>query len=66
MSQLRKSSSAASQFCPHAGGVPEPPTNGRARDAEIRGDGHVAGASDEVSLPVVIALLRNGEWSSWG
>jgi hypothetical protein len=30
----------------------KPPTSRRARDAEIRGDGHVAGASDEVSQPV--------------
>ena len=38
----------------------EPPTRGRARDAEIRGDGHVAGAADEVPQPMVIAPLRAG------
>jgi hypothetical protein len=36
----------------------EPPTCRRARDAEVRGDGHVAGAVDEMSKPVVVALLR--------
>jgi hypothetical protein len=36
----------------------EPPTRRRARDAEVRGDGHVAGAVDEMSKPVVVALLR--------
>ena len=38
----------------------EPPTRRRARDAEIRGDGHVAGALDEIPQPMVIALLRAG------
>ena len=38
----------------------QPPTRHRARDAEIRGDGHVPGASDEMPKPVVVALLRAG------
>ena len=36
----------------------EPPTGCRARDAEIRCDGHVPGALDEIAKPVVVALLR--------
>ncbi len=36
----------------------EPPTGRRARDAEIRGDGHIPGAVDEIPKPVVVALLR--------
>jgi hypothetical protein len=39
-------------------GLTEPPTGGRARDAEIGGDGHVPGALDEIPKPVVVALLR--------
>ena len=38
----------------------EPPTGRRARDPEIRGDGHVPGALDEIPKPVVVALLRAG------
>ena len=38
----------------------EPPAGGRARDAQIRRDGHVAGAVDELPQPMVIALLRTG------
>ena len=38
--------------------VHEPPTGRRARDPEIRGDGHVPGALDEIPQPVVIALLK--------
>ena len=38
----------------------EPPTGRRARDSEIRGDGHVLGALDEIPKPVVVALLRAG------
>src|SRR5467141_1919713 len=34
------------------------PTGRRARDPEIRGDGHVPGAVDELPKPVVVALLR--------
>ena len=36
----------------------EPPTGRRARDPEIRGDGHVPGALDEIPKPVVVALLK--------
>ena len=36
----------------------EPPTGGRARDSEVRGNGHVPGPLDEMPKPVVIALLR--------
>jgi hypothetical protein len=36
----------------------QPATRRRARDSEVRGDGHVAGALDEISKAVVIALLR--------
>ena len=36
----------------------EPPTGRRARDPEIRGDSDVPGALDEISKPVVVALLR--------
>ena len=36
----------------------EPPTGRRARDPEVRGDGHVPGALDEIPKPVVVALLR--------
>jgi hypothetical protein len=36
----------------------EPPTRRRARNAEIRGDGRVPSASDEIPEPMVIALLR--------
>ena len=38
----------------------EPPTGCRARDSEIRGDGHVLGALDEIPKPVVVPLLRGG------
>src|SRR5262249_43227447 len=38
----------------------QPATRGRARDSEVRGDGHVAGAVDEISKAVVVALLRAG------
>jgi hypothetical protein len=38
----------------------EPPTDGLARDAEIRREGHVTGPADEIPEPVVIALLRAG------
>jgi hypothetical protein len=37
----------------------EPPARGRTRDAEIRGNGYVAGAADEIPQPVIIALLRS-------
>ena len=36
----------------------DPPTGRRARDAEIRGDGHVPGTLDETPKPVVVAALR--------
>ena len=36
----------------------EPPTGGRARDSEVRGNGHVPGPLDEMPKPVVLALLR--------
>jgi hypothetical protein len=36
----------------------EPPTRRRARNAEIRRDGQVPGASDEIPSPRVVALLR--------
>jgi hypothetical protein len=36
----------------------EPPTDRRARDPEIHGDGQVPGALDEIPKPVVVALLR--------
>ena len=32
----------------------QPPTRRRARDAEVRGEGHVAGAADEIAKPMVI------------
>jgi hypothetical protein len=35
----------------------KPPTGRRGRDAEIRRDGHVPGAFDETSKPVIVALL---------
>jgi len=35
----------------------EPPTGRRARDAEIRGDGDVPGALDEISKPMIVAPL---------
>jgi hypothetical protein len=38
----------------------QPATRRRARDAEVRGDGHVAGALDEIPKSVVVALLRTG------
>jgi hypothetical protein len=38
----------------------QPPTRRRARDAEIRGEGHVPGAVDEMPKAVVVALLRAG------
>ena len=38
----------------------EPATRRRARDSEVRGDGHVPGALDEIPKPVVVALLRAG------
>ena len=44
----------------------EPPTRGRATDAEIRGDGDVAGAADEIPQPVVITLLQGESDSSQG
>ena len=41
--------------------VPSRSTHGRrARDPEIRCDGHVPGALDEISKPVVVTLLRAG------
>ena len=36
----------------------EPPTGRRARDPEIRGDGQVPGALDEVPKPTVVTLLQ--------
>ena len=36
----------------------EPPMGRRARDPEIRGDGHVSGAVDEMPKPVVVELLK--------
>ncbi len=36
------------------------PFGRRARDAEVRGDGHVPGALDEIPKSVVVALLRAG------
>src|SRR5439155_12701586 len=38
----------------------QPATRRRARDSEVRGDGHVPGAVDEISKAVVVALLRAG------
>ena len=38
----------------------KPPMRRRARDPEIRREGHVPGALDEISKPVVVALLRAG------
>src|SRR5262249_27817082 len=38
----------------------EPPTRRRARDTEIRGDGQVPGALDEIPEAMVKALLRAG------
>jgi hypothetical protein len=38
----------------------QPATRRRARDSEVRGDGHVAGALDEMPKAVVVALLRAG------
>jgi hypothetical protein len=38
----------------------KPPTGRRARDSEVHSDGHVPGALDESSKPVVVALLRAG------
>jgi hypothetical protein len=38
----------------------KPPTRRRARDSEVRGDGHVPGALDEMPKPVVVALLGAG------
>jgi hypothetical protein len=35
-----------------------PSARRRARDPEVRGDGHVPRALDEIPKPVVIALLR--------
>ena len=35
----------------------EPPTGRRARDSEVRGDGHIAGALDEIPKPMVVVLL---------
>ena len=35
----------------------EPPTGRRARDPEIRSDGHVPGTVDEIPKPMVVALL---------
>src|SRR5262245_52958741 len=35
----------------------EPATGRRTRNPEIRGDGHVPGVADELSKPVVVALL---------
>ena len=38
----------------------EPPTGRRASDSEIRGDGHVPGALDEIPKAVVVTVLRAG------
>jgi hypothetical protein len=38
----------------------QPATRRGARDAEVRGDGHVPGAVDEMPKAVVVALLRAG------
>src|SRR5262249_37847519 len=38
----------------------QPATRRRARDSAVRGDSHVAGALDEISKAVVVALLRAG------
>jgi len=43
-----------------------PPTSRRARDPEVRGDGHVPGALDEIPKPVVVALLRARRGRHWG
>ena len=39
-------------------GLVEPPTCRRARHPEVGGDGHIPGALDKISQPVVVALLR--------
>jgi hypothetical protein len=44
----------------------EPPTRRRARDPEIRGDGHVPGTLDEIPKPVVVVPAEGAPWSSWG
>ena len=41
-------------------GPAEPPTGRRARDSEIRGEGDVPRASNEIPKAVVVALLRAG------
>jgi hypothetical protein len=43
------------------GCLAEPATAGRAGNPEIRGDGHVPGAVDEIPKPLIVALLRRPE-----
>jgi hypothetical protein len=38
------------------GAAPQPATRRRARDSEVRGDGHVPGSLDKISKAVVVAL----------
>jgi hypothetical protein len=52
--------SAPSRRSTTVGAAAEPPTRRRARNAEIRRDGQVPGASDEILSPMVVALLRPG------
>src|SRR5438270_51249 len=41
-------------------GSAAPPTSRRARNPEVRGDGHLPGALNEIPKPVIVALLRAG------
>jgi hypothetical protein len=43
-----------------------PATRRRAGHAEVRGDGHVTGAVDEMPQPVVVSAVAGGPWSAWG
>ena len=52
--------SVTSRLTTTFGAWPSHPRGRRARDAEVRGDGHVPGALNEIPKPVVVALLRAG------
>ena len=56
----RETPNAAARGCVRRRKTPlaEPPTGGRVRDPEVRSDGHVSGALDEIPKPVVVALLK--------